>query len=60
MSDMKKIADWALTDDTNTWKLIDFARGEDSSSKLCQMPDSFSGMGRETCPKDRMDTGLFY
>lgn len=45
MSDTEKIADLALTDDTNTGKLIDFSRGENSSSQLRQMPDSFSGWG---------------
>lgn len=55
MSDTKKIADLALTDDTNTVKLIDFARGENSSSQLCQMPDNFSEVGRETCLNDNTD-----
>lgn len=41
-------ADLALTDDANTVKLIDFARGENSSSQLCQMPDGFSKVGRKT------------
>lgn len=59
MSDMKKIADSALTDDTNTVELIDFARGENSSSQLCQMPDNFSEVGRETRLKDNTDTVLF-
>lgn len=58
MSDMKKMADSALTGDTNTVKLIDFARGENSSSQLCQMPDSFSEVGRETCLNDSSDSAF--
>lgn len=58
MSDTK-IADLALTDDTNTVKLIDFTRGENSFSHLCQMRDNFSEVGRETCLKDNTDTVLF-
>lgn len=58
MSDLKKGADSALTDDTNTVKLIDFARGENSSSQLCQMPDSFPEVWRETCLKDNTDTAF--
>ena len=55
MSDTKRIAASALTGDTNAVKLIDFASGENSSSQLSQMPDNFSGVGRETCPKDNTD-----
>lgn len=55
MSDLKKGADLALTDNTNTVKLIDFARGENSSSELCQMPDNFPEVWRETCLKDNTD-----
>lgn len=59
MSGAKKIADSALTDYTNTVKVIDLARGENSSSQLCQMPDSLSEVGRETCLKDNTDKVLF-
>lgn len=59
MSDLlKKGADSALTDDSNTVKLIDFARGENSSSQICQMPDNFLEVWRETCLKDNTDTAV--